>query len=41
MWEILILESPLKKEIWFEFFTFDDPINEISHKNIIQDLWLT
>ena len=38
MLEILILESPLKKKNFdLSVFTFDDPINDISHENIIQE----
>jgi len=37
MLEFLILESPLKKRKFdLSVFTFDDPINGISHENIIQ-----
>jgi len=36
MLEILILESPLKK-IDLNIFTFDEPINNILHENIIQE----
>ena len=36
MLEILILESPLKK-VDLNIFTFDEPINNILHENIIQE----
>ena len=37
MSEILILESPLKRKFDLNIFTFDEPINDISHENIIQE----
>ena len=38
MSEILILESPLKKRKFdLNIFNFDEPINDISHENIIQE----
>ena len=37
MSEILILESPLKKETWFEYLHFQWANNDISHENIIQE----
>ena len=37
MLEIQILESPLKKKIDLNIFTFDKPINDISYENIIQE----
>ena len=38
MLEILILESPFKKrKFTLSVFTVDEPINDISHENIIQE----
>ena len=38
MLEILILESPLKKRKFdLSVFNFNEPINDISHENIIQE----
>jgi len=38
MLDILILESPLKKgKFDLSVFTFDEPIIDISHENIIQE----